>query len=159
LRPNKALQATFSRCARKRAGAPALAAMKSKYQQVVDIHEKAAASHDASGLRDISSLLQSWGIKARQDDGELLWINLSVPTSIDGTIIVGYRYRKRDSSLTEDLFEFSRANPNNVTHYYKGRLEEVRTEYAKTHKEQDVALGSFTSVNSCCLYLGKEHGS
>lgn len=133
--------------------------MMTKFQQIIDIHQQAVATSDATQLQRIVPLLYDWGIKTRQDDGQLLWTNLSVPTSIAGTIIIGYRYQKRDASFTEDLFELNQGSPDTVVPYYKGRYEGIQAEYARTHKQQNVEARSFTSVNSCCLYLVQQNGS
>jgi len=108
--------------------------MTTKYQQIIDIHQQAVATSDATQLQRIVPLLDAWGIRTRQDDGQLLWTNLSVPTSIAGTIVIGYRYQKRDASFTEDLFELNQSSPDKVTPYFKGSYEDVRAEYARTHK-------------------------
>jgi hypothetical protein len=126
---------------------------------VKDIHERAVEARDANELRKILSLLDGWGIKRRQKDGELLWTNLSIPTSIGGTIAIGYRYWKRDSTLTEDIFELNQNNPDEIGPYYKGAYQDVRSEYERTHKQQGVEARSFTTVNTCCLYLGGQNGS
>jgi hypothetical protein len=133
--------------------------MKNKYEQIVAIHRRAAVSSDATPLAVIVPLFESWGIRKRQDDGELLWTNISMPTTVAGTIVVGYRYRKRDASFTEDLFELKQSNPNEVLRRYKGSYQKICAEYAKTHKQQNVEARSFTSVNTCCLYLGLQNGS
>ena len=128
--------------------------MNTKYEHIKNIHDSAVDANDANELRKILPLLESWGIKQRGDDGELLWTNLSVPTSVGGTIAIGYRYVKRDKTLTEDIFEISENNPNEVVPHYKGKYEYLRPEYKRTHKEQNVDVRSFTSVNTCSLYLG-----
>ena len=133
--------------------------MMTKFEQVKSIHERAVETHDANALREIPPMLNCWGIKCREDDGQLLWTNVSVPTSVGETITIGLRYKKQDETLTEDIFELSRNNPDLVTPYYKGRYQTVRPEYQGTHKLQNVGSQSFTTVNTCCLYLGGENGS
>lgn len=134
--------------------------MTTKYEEVKSVHELAAETGDANELRKIPSLLNSWGIKCREDDGQLLWTNLSVPTSSIGeTITIGLRYKKQDATLTEDILELSKNNPDVVASYYKGRYQELRPEYQRTHKQQDVEARSYTTVNTCCLYLGDKSGS
>jgi len=130
--------------------------MTTKYEQIKNIHKIAVETHDTNELRKITSLLNDWGFKCREDDGELLWTNLSIPTSIGETITIGLRYKKKDSTLTEDIFELSEKDPNVVTPYYKGKYQKLRSEYEHTHKQQDVKARSFTSVNSCSLYLGEK---
>ena len=133
--------------------------MMTKFDQVKSIHERAVEARDANALRDIPKILNGWGIKCREKDGQLLWTNLSVPTSIGETITIGLRYRKQDRTLTEDVFELNRSDPETITPYYKGQYQSVRSEYVGTHKSQGVKPQSFTSVNTCCLYLGGENGS
>ena len=130
-----------------------------KLEQVKSIHERAAKTQDAGALREIPAMLNRWGIKCREKDGQLLWTNLSVPTTVGETITIGLRYRKQDQTLTEDIFELSKNNPEMVTPYYKGQYQTVRPEYKGTHKLQGAVAQSFTSVNTCCLYLGGENGS
>ena len=127
--------------------------MTTKYEQVKNIHQRAVESHDANELRKIPSLLNDWGFKCREDDGKLLWTNLSLPTSVGETITIGLRYRKQDKTLTEDVFELCEKDPNVVTPYYKGKYQILRSEYVNTHKQQDVEPRSFTSINTCTLYL------
>lgn len=127
--------------------------MTTKYEQVKSVHDRAVETNDANELRNIPSLLNSWGIKCREDDGQLLWTNLSVPTSVGETITIGLRYKKQDETLTEDVFELNNKNPDVVTQYYKGRYQTLRPEYKHTHKLQNVGAHSFTTVNTCCLYL------
>jgi hypothetical protein len=136
-----------------------LAAMKTKYEQLRYIHDLAVKTNDASALREIPSLLNNWGFKCRDNDGQLLWTNLSLPTSIGETITIGLRYKKNDQTLTEDVFEVNSGTPEVVDTYYKGKYQKARPEYAGTHKLQDVQEKSFISVNSCSLYMGRNNGS
>lgn len=134
--------------------------MATKYEEVKSIHELAVRTGDANELRRIPTLLNSWGIKCREKDGQLLWTNLSVPTSSVGeTITIGLRYKKQDATLTEDIFELSKQNPDVVASYYKGQYQDVRPEYQHTHKQQFVEARSYTTVNTCCLYYGNNNGS
>ncbi len=133
--------------------------MMTKFQRVKCLHDRAVEAHDASALRGIPSLLNNWGIKCREDDGQLLWTNLSVPSSVGETITIGLRYKKQDETLTEDIFEVSEKDPDVVVAYYKGRYQTARPEYQGTHKLQNVGDTSFTTVNTCCLYLGGNDGS
>lgn len=133
--------------------------MKTKYDQLKRIHNQAVADKNANVLREVPALLSSWGTRCRADDGQLLWTNLSVPTSVAATITIGLRYQKRDDSLTEDIFELRKSDPDTVHPFYKGKYQGVRPEYAGTHKLQNVLAQSFTSVNTCCLFLGGKNGS
>jgi hypothetical protein len=102
--------------------------MISKFDQVKSIHERAVETGDASVLREIPAMLNRWGIKCREKDGQLLWTNLSVPMSVGESITIGLRYRKKDQTPTEDIFELNRNNPEVVTSYYKGQYQTVRPE-------------------------------
>jgi len=127
--------------------------MVTRFQQIVELHNRAALSGDAEALRPIPSLLASWGLQPRADDGTLLWTNLSVPSSVSDAVTIGLRYVKRDGSLTEDIFELTSENPDAVTPYYRGKYQTVRPEYVGTHKFQGATPRSFTSTNTCCLYM------
>ena len=82
----------------------------------------------------IIDLLANHGIKIRQDDGTHPIITVSHPTSLKGSIVVGLRYTKRDGTKTEDLFLFQPGQ--NIQPYYKGKLENILTEYRGSHKLQ-----------------------
>ena len=102
-----------------------LGAMATKYEQVKSVHELAVETGDANELRKIPPLLNSWGIKCREDDGQPLWTNLSIPTSSVGeTITIGLRYIKQDATLTEDI-ELNKNTPDAVASYYRGRYQQV----------------------------------
>lgn len=131
-----------------------LAAMKTKYDQLKHVHDIAFRTNDAKMLREVPTLLNSWGAKCREKDGKLFWINLSIPTSIGGTITIGLRYMKNDQTLTEDIFEICSGTPMVIDKYYKGKYQNTRPEYSRTHKMQNVQESSFTSANSFSLYLG-----
>jgi hypothetical protein len=131
--------------------------MTTKYEQVKSVHDRAVETNDANELRKIPLLLNSWGIKCREDDGQLLWTNLSVPTSVGEAITIGLRYKKQDKTLSEDVFELNNKNPDVVTSYYKGCYQTLRPEYQQTHKLQNVGAHSFTTVNTCCLFLGNNN--
>lgn len=128
--------------------------MKSKYEIIEELHRRARESGDAEVLKAIPGLLVSWCIKLRTDDGELYQVNLSNPEQ--GIFVVGLRYKKKDGSLTEDIFEFDASSPNEISKYCKGRYERERKEYGGTHKQENVSLSPFTSVNTCSLYTWNE---
>ena len=128
--------------------------MLTRYEQAKNIHGAAVETHDANKLLEILPLLNSCGIQCREDDGELLWTNLSIPTSVGGAITIGLRYKKLDRTLTEDIFELNEKNPDVITKYYTGSYQKFRSEYEHTHKRPDVETRSFRTVNTCCLYLG-----
>lgn len=130
-----------------------------KYEQVKSIHNLAVDTHDANKLREILPLLNSWEINCRNKDGELLWTNLSVPTSVEESITIGLRYRKRGGTLTEDIFELQAQALGKVNPNYKDRYQKLRPEYLGHHKQQGIDGCSFTSVNTCSLYCGEKSGS
>jgi hypothetical protein len=77
--------------------------------------------------REILELLSQSKIKPRQDDGELIQINLSIPTSIEAAFVIGLRYIKKDSTYTEDHFLCRRdaqadTCPGEIKSFYRGRL-------------------------------------
>jgi hypothetical protein len=111
-------------------------------------------SNNAEVLREIPSILNAWGIKCRGDDGQLVWVNFSIPKSVDDTIVIGLRYQKRDQTVTEDIFELNRSSPERVYSHYKGMYETYRPEYQGTHKFQNAGTHSFTTANTCCLFIG-----
>lgn len=126
-----------------------------KYEEIRAIHEQAVRSQAPESLRAIPVVVGAWGIKVRTDDGTLLWTNLSVPSTTGDAIAIGFRYKKRDGTFTEGIFELGLQQPNKVERYYRGAYESARPEYAGTHKFQDAGMSSFTSVNTCSLYLGR----
>lgn len=54
-----------------------------------------AARH---ALREIPAMPNRWEINCPENDGQLLWKNLSVPTSVGETITIGLRYRAQDQA-------------------------------------------------------------
>ena len=131
-----------------------LAAMDSKYEIIKELHRRACETGEAEVLKGIPGLLESWGIKLRTDDGELYQVNISNPEQ--SILVVGLRYKKKDGSLTEDIFEFNASCPNEISKYYKGQYERERTEYKGTHKQHNVSSSPYTSVNTCSLYTGNK---
>ncbi len=114
----------------------------------------------------IEHLLAQRGIKMRQDDGVLMQINLSIPTSIEDAFVVGLRYMKRDGKCTEDLFLCRKNLCTEITQleiepYYKGRLEFILPEYHGTHRQQVVFTQpaapdtAITQVNTISFLKGK----
>lgn len=119
--------------------------MESKYETIRKLHCNVSDYGNAELLEEALSLLETWGIKSRADDGELSQINISNPES--GIFVVGLRYLKRDRTYTEDLFVINAQKPNEVSKYYKGKYERENIEYKGTHKQQNISLFPFTSVN------------
>lgn len=119
---------------------------------------------------EILGLLSRAGIKPRQDDGELMQINLSIPTSIEAAFVIGLRYIKKDSTFTEDHFLCQRdsqavTNPMEIAPYYRGRLESLLSEYVCTHKQTILLPPSRASfvdlpiqVNTISYLKGEDNG-
>ena len=84
-------------------------------------------------LDEALKLLDAYGIKLRQKDGQDPSPTISMPT--DGSaIVIGIRYRKLDASKTEDHFLL---RPNRNLYKCKGKeLERILPEYKGTHKLQ-----------------------
>jgi hypothetical protein len=86
---------------------------------------------------DVRGILLQHNIRLRQDDGELVQINVSRPLSSELALVLGLRYQKRDETYTEDHFVFTQeADGVVVTPHYGRRLERVLPEYQGTHKAQ-----------------------
>ena len=129
----------------------------SKYEIIKERHRRAHETGEAGNLKVIPRLLISWGTRLRADDGILYQATLSVPEPT--VLVVGLRYEKKDESSTEDIVEFNSLYPNELAKYYKGRYERKRLEYKGTHKQQNVSLSPFTSVNTCSIYMGNKTNS
>jgi len=86
---------------------------------------------------NVRRLLAEHGIRLRQDDGELVQINFSVPQSSQSALVLGLRYRKRDGTLTEDHFICRQQSDSlAIAAYYRASLEREFLEYVGTHKQQ-----------------------
>ena len=87
--------------------------------------------------QDIIDLLLKHGYKIRQDDGNMIQINLSFPASDMNELVIGLRYMKKDSTYTEDHFICSKNEATCeliISPYYKGSIEKAYPEYRGTHK-------------------------
>ena len=73
-------------------------------------------------------------MRLRQRDGIFDHITYSIPQSQKDCILIGVRYKKKDSTFTEDHFLF----PKNfcIRKFYKRQIEQVLPEYKETHKKQ-----------------------
>ena len=131
--------------------------MESKYGTIKELHHKAHETGKAELLKDVPSLLDSWGVKLRADDGVISQVNISNPAN--GVLVIGLRYIKNDGTFTEDIFEFNSSKPHEIAKFYKGKYERERTEYKSTHKQQNVSLSPYTSVNTCSFYTGNNNDS
>lgn len=74
------------------------------------------------------------GFKLRQDDGQLVQTNFSIPKSKPDCFVIGLRYIKRDQTFTEDHFLFEKDKP--IIYYRGKRLECFLKEYKGTHKKK-----------------------
>ncbi|MCU7918582.1 MAG: hypothetical protein KZQ95_09520 [Candidatus Thiodiazotropha sp. (ex Epidulcina cf. delphinae)] len=129
--------------------------MKTKYERINELHRNVNESGRAELLQEIPGLLDSWGIKLRADDGQLIQINITKPEN--GLLVVGLRYLKKDETFTEDLFEFRSTKPSDISRHYKGKYERERIEYRGTHKQQNISSLPFTSVNTCSFYTSNKN--
>jgi hypothetical protein len=77
-------------------------------------------------------LLNKYGVRLRNKDGDAKYATFSVPISKQDALVLGIRYTKIDGSWTEDLFLFELGKP--IVAGYKGRLEKIIPEYKGTHK-------------------------
>jgi hypothetical protein len=97
----------------------------------------------------VRRLLLQHDIRLRQDDGELVEINVSLPMSSESALVLGLRYQKRDETYTEDHFMFTQeADGVVVTPYYGRALARVLPEYRDTHKAQTDFLPQVPSTFS-----------
>ena len=78
--------------------------MNEAYFLVESIWKRYLSGVEVDVEREILGLLLRQGIRIRQQDGELMQINLSVPTSTQDTFVIGLRYLKKDKTYTEDHF-------------------------------------------------------
>lgn len=104
------------------------------YEELKNITDARYAGNTERYFEKVITLLEKYGIKPRQKDGELLETNISIPKSVKNAIVVGLRYGKKDGSNAEDLFLFQQNHP--VVPYYKGSLENKLKEYLGTHHHQ-----------------------
>jgi len=77
-------------------------------------------------------LLNDNGIKIRQKDGELIETTFSIPKTLKNSIVLGFRYRKKDNSYSEDLFIFRL--DYKIVRGDKSYMEKILPEYKNTHK-------------------------
>lgn len=105
--------------------------------------------------KEVINLLDDYGIKIRQDDGKIHSINISIPSSINDSIVVGLRYKKEDDSFTEDHFLFQK--DHDLKAYYKGSFEKIAPEYVGTHKEQiQQKEENLSAEKSAWIYMNRE---
>jgi hypothetical protein len=122
--------------------------MNSPYSALEDIRNRYLAGECPGFRNEVIKLLSENDIKRREDDGEQIQINTSIPTTIEDLLVTGLRYSKRDGSPTEDHFLFQK-NSQKIKKYYGKGLEQVLPEYKGTHKQPiDFNQRAFTSANT-----------
>ncbi|MFO0862831.1 MAG: hypothetical protein U0516_03865 [Candidatus Saccharibacteria bacterium] len=104
------------------------------YQRLKAITDAVYSGSKTDYGKDVLALLKSFNISPRQDDGQLKAVNISIPSSISDSIVVGLRYVKKDGTDTEDHFLFRKGE--NLRAFYKDGFEKYAREYAGAHKEQ-----------------------
>ena len=97
----------------------------------------------------ILGLLLQKGINIRKQDGDLMRVTVSIPTSVDDAFVIGLRYIKKDRTCTEDHFLCRKdVDPSieqlQIEPHYKSKLEFRLPEYSGTHKQQE----NFTWVDA-----------
>lgn len=108
--------------------------MNDPYEQFKKITDKYYTDWNMPNINVFVELLNRYGIKLRQKDGELHEITFSKPESKEEALVLGVRYKKKDNSYSEDLFLFQQGEK--IEKGYKGRLEKgIIPEYSGTHKE------------------------
>jgi hypothetical protein len=95
--------------------------------------------------KEVLDLLLREDIRIRQKDGTLKQVNISRPTSMPNSFVVGLRYMKKDGTPTEDHFLCRDGYP--IESHYGKRLEMVLPEYKETHKQRvDLSVPSTTGM-------------
>lgn len=95
--------------------------------------------------KEILDLLLRENIRIREKDGTLKQINISRPTSMPNSFVVGLRYMKKDGRPTEDHFLCRTGCP--IEMHYGKRLEKVLPEYKGTHIQRvDLSMPSTTGM-------------
>jgi hypothetical protein len=130
------------------------------FVEVDAIRNRLATGEDFDAVSAVVSALGSCGIRARQRDGELTQVNLSLPTSVQDAIVIGLRYVKADGSLTEDHYLCNRnllPGQSGIVYFNKRGLETLLPEYKDTHKQQSALVesghfvGAVTHANTISL--------
>jgi hypothetical protein len=85
-------------------------------------------------FNEFVQILHADDIKLRQKDGVPRRSTLSIPISIEHTIVLGTRYQKRDHSYSEDTVIFEPGKAPEAL--YKGEIQRHLLEYKGTHKRQ-----------------------
>lgn len=108
--------------------------MSNPFNELKEITDSVYAGYETDFANATLALLERNGIKIRQKDGSLCQVNISIPKSRSDSILVGFRYTKKDGSNTEDHFLFEKGH--DIVPFYKGKIEKILPEYKGTHKAQ-----------------------
>ena len=106
--------------------------MENSYEEFKAITDKYYTDWQMPEICIFVALLDRYGIKLRKKDGELQEVTFSVPKSMGGALVLGFRYQKKNETFSEDLFLFRKGKP--IQRGYRGELEEIVPEYRGTHK-------------------------
>lgn len=106
--------------------------MDNSYEEFKTITDKYYTDGQMPSIKVFIDLLNCYGIKLRQKDGELHETTFSVPKSSKNALVLGMRYIKKDGSYSEDLFLFEKNK--SIQKGYKGKVEKTLPEYQNTHK-------------------------
>lgn len=106
--------------------------MDNSYQEFKAITDKYYTDWQMPPINVFVDLLDGYGIKLRNKDGQLREATFSVPKSVSDALFLGIRYQKKDETFSEDLFLFQKGKP--IQRGYKGELEKIVPEYKETHK-------------------------
>ncbi len=105
-------------------------------------------------FKEVVTLLSEKDIKLRQDDGDLVQINISIPKSVNDSFVIGLRYLKKDETPTEDHFLIKKEiepDEKEIQVFYKGKLEREFLEYKGTHKQQ-IDISQIKSSNNVAYH-------
>jgi hypothetical protein len=106
--------------------------MNNPYEEFKRITDKYYTNWQMPDIGVFIDLLDQYGIKLRQKDGELHEATFSVPKSRKDAIVLGMRYQKKDGTFSEDLFLFEKGK--SIKNGYQGKLEKILPEYKDMHK-------------------------
>lgn len=106
--------------------------MDNSYQEFKAITDKYYTDWQMPPINFFIDLLDRYGVKLRNKDGQLHEATFSVPKSVSEALVLGIRYQKKGGTFSEDLFLFQKGKP--IQRGYKGELEKIVPEYKGTHK-------------------------
>lgn len=119
--------------------------MSDAYMTIESIWNRYFSGFAIDVSKEVLDLLLQEDIRIRQKDGTLKQINISRPTSMPSSFVVGLRYMKKDGTPTEDHFLCRNGCP--IERHYGKQLEMVLPEYKGTHKQRvDLSVPSTTGM-------------